>query len=80
MGKTKALVEAKQPVLMPDTYKASEELKNNPQLWTPGQEYDFGDGIYGVKLTITNNSSSDTTVDLSKYNVSEVEKLKVKQL
>ena len=54
------------------------ELMNKPNLWVAGQEYDFGDGLYGVKLTITNNSSSDATVDLSKYNVSEVEKIEGK--
>lgn len=54
------------------------ELMNKPSKWVVGQEYDFGDGIYGVKLTITNNSSSDATVDLSKYNVSEVEKIEGK--
>ena len=54
------------------------ELMNKPSKWVVGQEYDFGDGIYGVKLTLTNNSSSDATVDLSKYNVSEVEKIEGK--
>lgn len=54
------------------------ELMNKPNKWVVGQEYDFGDGIYGVKLTLTNNSSSDATIDLSKYNVSEVEKIEGK--
>lgn len=54
------------------------ELMNKPSKWVVGQEYDFGDGVYGVKLTITNNSSSEATIDLSKYNVSEVEKIEGK--
>lgn len=54
------------------------ELMNKPNLWVVGQEYDFGDGIYGVKLTLTNNSSTDSIIDLSKYNVSEIEKVEGK--
>lgn len=54
------------------------ELMNKPSKWVVGQEYDFGDGIYGVKLTLTNNSSTDSIIDLSKYNVSEIEKIEGK--
>lgn len=54
------------------------ELMNKPNLWVAGQEYDFGDGVYGVKLTLTNNSSTDSIIDLSKYNVSEIEKVEGK--
>jgi hypothetical protein len=43
------------------------DLMNKPNLWQPGIEYDFGDGVYGQRFTGTIAAAANTksTLDIS---------------
>jgi microcystin-dependent protein len=41
------------------------ELMNKPNTWVVGQEYDFGDGIYGQRFTGSKTASSNVDTDVS---------------
>lgn len=43
------------------------ELMLKPNLWTPGVEQSFGDGVYGLRLQFTGTASSNQIIDLSQY-------------
>lgn len=44
------------------------ELMNKPNLWTPGVEQSFGDGVYGLRLQFTGTASTNQQINLSQYN------------
>lgn len=47
------------------------ELMNKPNLWTPGVEQSFGDGVYGLRLQFTGTASTNQQINLSAYSISK---------
>lgn len=45
------------------------EAMLKPNLWTPGVEQSFGDGVYGMRFVITNTTTNPAVIDASKLNI-----------
>ena len=45
------------------------EMMLKPNLWTPGVEQSFGDGVYGMRFVITNTTTNPAVIDASKLNI-----------
>lgn len=51
-----------------DDKKVAEAMLK-PNLWTPGVEQSFGDGVYGMRFVITNTTTNPAVIDASKLNI-----------
>lgn len=51
-----------------DDKKVAEAMLK-PNLWTPGVEQSFGDGVYGMRFVITNTTTNPAIIDASKLNI-----------
>lgn len=51
-----------------DDKKVAEAMLK-PNLWTPGVEQSFGDGVYGMRFVITNTTTNTVVIDASKLNI-----------
>lgn len=53
----------------------SQYTADKPHLWPDNQEVDLGDGLYGLKLNVNGTTNTSITIDMTAYNISEIEKI-----
>lgn len=48
---------------------------NQFNVWVPDEEYNLGNGLYGVRKVVQGTTNSDMIIDLSQYNIAKLEKV-----